>query len=221
MLDGARHLAERRGAGYVLLALGAHRVLFGLSLIATLLLYRNHFTDGTVFRTGLAGLGQVVLAGAAGALVAAAVTPWATRHTSPRRWVATLLGSAAVIQLVLGLQYTPPAVVAASFAIGLAGHSIKIVADTAIQAECDDDYRGRVFGFYDTLFNVALVVGLFVGAVTLPPTGRSVAVVLGVAAGYGVVAVTYAWAASRWHRRTGFLATGHPDTAAVARSPVS
>jgi MFS family permease len=216
MVAGARHVAERRGAGYVLLALTAHRVLFGVSLIAILLLYRNYFTDGPVFRAGLPGLGQIVVAGALGALVAAAVTPWATRHVAPRRWVAGLLASAAVVELVLGLPFVPPAMVAASFAIGVVAQGVKIVTDTAIQVECDDEFQGRVFSFYDTLFNVALVLGLLAGALTLPANGRSAAVVVAVAAGYALVAAVYAWAASRWHRRSSFLETGHPDAIPAA-----
>jgi hypothetical protein len=211
LVAGARHLAKRRGAGYSLLALTAHRVLFGISLIATLLLYRNHFTDGPVFKAGLAGLGQVVAAAALGALVAAAVTPWVTRHLAPRIWVTLLLVGAAVVELALGLPYLQPTLVAASFAVGITAQGIKIVTDTAVQTECDDDFQGRVFSFYDTLFNLALVAGLFVGAFTLPPDGRSYTVLGGIAAAYAITGAGYAWAASRWHR--GFLVTGHPDPA--------
>jgi MFS family permease len=211
LVAGARHLAERRGAGYSLLALSAHRVLFGISLIATLLLYRNHFTDGPVFKAGLAGLGQVLAAAALGALVAAAVTPWVTRHLAPRTWVTLLLLGAAVAELALGLPYAPPALVAASFAVGISAQGIKIVTDTAVQTECDDDFQGRVFSFYDTLFNLALLAGLFVGALTLPPDGRSYAVLGGIAAAYALAGTGYAWVAARWHR--GFLATGHPEPA--------
>jgi MFS family permease len=213
LVAGARHVAARRGAGYALLALTAHRVLFGVALIATLLLYRNHFTDGPVFKAGLAGLGQVVAAGALGALVAAAVTPWVTRHLSPRTWVTCLLLGAAVVEPALGLPYVPAAVVAASFAIGITAQGVKIVTDTAVQVECDDDYRGRVFSLYDTLFNVALVAGLFAGALTLPPDGRSDAVLAAIAAGYALIGAGYGWAAARWYRNGDLPSVGRPQPA--------
>jgi MFS family permease len=213
MAAGARHLAQRRGAGYALLALTAHRVLFGLSTISMLLLYRNHFTDGPVFKAGLAGLGQVVAAAALGALAGAAVTPWVTRHLPPRTWVTALLLAAGVVELAFGMPYVQPTIMAAAFGLGLVGQGIKIVTDTAVQTECDDHFQGRVFSFYDTLFNVALVAGLLIGAVTLPATGKSYAV-LGVAAvAYAATGLAYAWAAAHWHRRQGFLATGHPEPA--------
>ena len=39
--------------------IGAHRFFYGISTTATLLLYRNYFTDHGIFRRQLAGLGQV------------------------------------------------------------------------------------------------------------------------------------------------------------------
>jgi MFS family permease len=218
LVAGARHLAERRGAGYALLALTVHRVLYGISLIATLLLYRNHFTDGPVFKAGLAGLGQVVAAAALGALAAAAVTPWVTRHVAARAWVTVLLLGAAVVELALGLPYLAPALVAASFAVGFAAQGIKIVTDTAVQSECDDDYRGRVFSFYDTLFNLALVAGLFVGARTLPADGRSYAVLGGIAVTYALAGAVYARAAAHWHRNQGFRTRQPAPTSSGSRS---
>jgi MFS family permease len=209
MAAGARHLSKRRGAGYALAAVSASKLLYGISTIATLLLYRNHFVGGPVFKAGLIGLGQVVGAGALGALAAAAVTPYATRHLAPWIWVTSMLLSCSVIQLALGLPYLPATFVPAAFCIGLASQGIKIVTDTAVQTECDDAYQGRVFSFYDTLVNVFLVVGLLLGAVTLPDSGKSYAVLAVIAGGYAVAGGAYAALASRWHRDQGFLATGH------------
>src|SRR5439155_19627239 len=42
MVAGLRHLASRRGAGYALLAQGAHRVLFGVVSLITILMYRGY-----------------------------------------------------------------------------------------------------------------------------------------------------------------------------------
>ncbi len=41
---------------------------------------------------------------------------------------------------------------------------MKICVDTTLQETVDDDFRGRVFSVYDTLFNVTFVVALLVGA---------------------------------------------------------
>jgi hypothetical protein len=201
---GCRHLLERRGAGQVLVATSAHRLLFGVMLIATLLLFRNYFTSDGFFRAGAAGLGQMIAANAAGAFVAAAVTPVAIRTLTPRVWVTVLLATTAVVELALGAPYTIPALLAAGVVVGLAAQGIKIVTDTTLQAECDDEYLGRVFSVYDMLFNVSLVAGLVIGAVALPDTGKSYVVLGGVSAGYALVAAWYGWASGRWRR-------GHPS----------
>lgn len=208
---GARHLLDRRAAGQVLVATSAHRLLFGVLLIATLLLYRNYFTSDGFFRAGAAGLGQSIAANAAGAFIAAAVTPVAIRTLTPRVWVTALLASTAVFEFVLGAPYTIPALLAAGVLVGLAAQGIKIVADTTLQAECDDEYQGRVFSVYDMLFNVSLVTGLVIGAVTLPDTGKSYVVLGSVATGYALVAVWYGWTSGRWRR-------GHPSPLEPAAS---
>jgi hypothetical protein len=55
----------------------------------------------------------------------------------------------------------------------------------------DDDFRGRVFSVYDTLFNVTYVVALLVGAFTLPPSGISYWALLVLGAGYVLTALAY------------------------------
>ena len=201
MTAGVRHIAERRGAGYALAAISAHRLLYGVSTIAILLLYRNYFDGWGPFRAREVGLGQAVIAGALGAFVAAAITPAATRRMPGRRWIVAMLALAALVGVTLGVWYTTTTMVAAAFLAGLAAQGMKIVTDTAIQTECDDVFRGRVFSVYDTLFNVCLVAGLLLGALSLPDTGRSYAVLTGVSAGYLAIAGWYAWASGRWARR--------------------
>lgn len=203
MVAGMRHTVERRGAGYNLAVLSAHRVFYGISTIATLLLYRNYFTGSGFFPGGELGLGQVVAAGAAGSLAAAAVTPAAVRRMAAHRWVTAMLGLAVVVQLALGLPYRTHALVPAVFLLAGSAQAIKIVTDTAVQTECDDAFVGRVFSVYDMLFNLCLIAGLLIGAMTLPETGRSPAMTVVIAAGYLVIGFWYAAAFGRWaNRRT-------------------
>jgi predicted MFS family arabinose efflux permease len=56
----------------------------------------------------------------------------------------------------------------------------------------DDAYRGRVFSLYDVIFNVAFVAAAATGAVVLPDTGKSYAVLGAVAVGYLLTAGWYA-----------------------------
>jgi MFS family permease len=198
MLAGTRHMLQHPPATAVLSVMAVHRVFYGVLTLMTLLLYRNTFTDATgLFRGGLAGLGEVLAAGAAGTLLAATVTPWAVRRWGKGRWVTGLLVLGGVGQLVLGGLFRPPAVVAAVLTLGFVAQGVKICVDTTLQESVDDDFRGRVFSVYDTLFNVTFVVALLVGALVLPTSGVSWAVLIVIGCGYLLTALAF----SRWTRR--------------------
>jgi hypothetical protein len=159
----------------------------------TLLLYRNTFAaEDPLFPGGLVGLGEVVGAGAVGTLLAAGATPWVVRRMGKPRWVTVLLAVGGTAQTALFLPFVPPTLVAAGLVMGFVSQAVKICVDTTLQESCDDDFRGRVFSVYDTLFNVTYVVALLVGAFALPPSGVSYWALLGIATGYLLTAGTYA-----------------------------
>ena len=135
-----------------------------------------------------------MIAGGLGSLAAAFLTPPATRRIGGWRWIAGLLAASGVLVL-LGLPFRPALLVVAVFGVNIASQGTKIVVDTTLQRECDDDYRGRVFSVNDTTFNLAFVVGLFVAALTLPENGHSVPALLLVSGGYLVLAAWYTVAA--------------------------
>ncbi|WP_324275115.1 hypothetical protein [Blastococcus brunescens] len=68
---------------------------------------------------------------------------------------------------------------------------MKICVDSTLQETVEDDFRGRCFSVYDTLFNLTFVVALVVGAFTLPESGLSSLVPVVVAGGYLLAAGTY------------------------------
>jgi MFS family permease len=200
MAAGARHAWAHPPAVAVLMAIGLHRLGFACLTLMTLLLYRNQFAgDGGLFPGGLVGLGEVVGAGAIGTLLAAAVTPWVVRHIGKPRWVTGLLAVGGVGQTALFLPFVPMTVVAAGLVMGFVSQAVKICVDTTLQESVDDDFRGRVFSVYDTLFNVTFVAALLVGAFTLPESGVSYWALLVVGAGYLATAALYARITAR-HR---------------------
>ncbi|MBW3639780.1 MAG: MFS transporter [Actinobacteria bacterium] len=186
--QGAQHVRERGPAARGLAAISAHRFFYGLSFVATLLLYTE---QGAIGR-GFSGLGQVIVASVLGGLLAAIVTPATTRRIGTQRWIAVMFSAAAVVELAFGLPYTHEAFLVAAFFLGFAAQGSKICLDTLLQESVADDYRGRVFSFYDTLFNVSFVSAAAASAVLLPPNGKSYVVIVLVAGGYAVTALTYA-----------------------------
>lgn len=198
LIAGARHVASHPPAIGALSVLTLHRAVYGVTTLATLLLYRNFFVPDGFFRSGLVGLGQVLVIGAAGALLAAAVTPVMSRAIGKPRWIVTLLVLAAITEVVFGPPYEVRLLLVAAFLIGGVGQAVKICADTVFQEHVSDAYRGRVFSVSDTLFNLAFVGGLLVGARILPPNGVSLPVVIGIGVVYLLAAAAYGFTARHW-----------------------
>ena len=204
MVAGARHVWARPPAAAALLAISLHRLGFGVLTLMTLLLYRNRFGAGDgMFPGGIVGLGEVVAAGAVGTLLAAWITPAVVRRIGKPRWITLLLVVAGVTQVGLGLPFRAPTIVLAALVLGFVGQGVKICVDTTLQESVEDDFRGRVFSVYDTLFNVTFVVALLVGAVALPASGISYPLLVAVGAGYLVAAVGYARVTRRHETVTG------------------
>jgi MFS family permease len=188
---GARHVRERTSALHALIAIGVHRLAYGVSTVCTLLLYRNYFHDDGLFRAGLAGLGQVVVAVAIGGGLAAVLTPVASRRLGLVRWPALLLLGAGVVEICFGLPFTLPLLVLAAVLLGFAAQGIKICVDTVVQQQIDDEYRGRVFSLYDSLFNLTLVAAALLTAVVLPEDGYSPAAVVVIGVAYVATGIAY------------------------------
>jgi MFS family permease len=191
LADGARHVWHRRVAGHALAAIAAHRFLYGVLTIATILLYRNYFNDPRDVDAGLGGLAIAFAAAGAGFVAAALVTPVAAGRIGTRRWIVLCFAAAVIVVVALGAPYTEPALVALAFLLGIVSQGVKICVDTIVQETVDDAYRGRVFSFYDVLFNVSFVSAAAFAALALPSTGKSHVVLALVAAGYALAALLY------------------------------
>jgi hypothetical protein len=174
-----------------LLMIGAHRLLYGIWTVCTVLLYRNYFTDHGFFRAGVTGLGQVVAAVAVGGGLASLLTPVAFRRFGPVRWPAAMLVGSAVAELGCGLPYTMPLLVVAALLLAFTSQANKISIDTLVQQDVADAFRGRVFALYDMLFNVALVIAAALTAAALPENGYSPASIVAVAAAWLLLAGLY------------------------------
>ncbi len=187
-----RHLAERRPAALGLATIGAHRLVYGVVTVATILVYRNYFHAPEEVEAAIADLGLLVAVTGAGFILAAAVTPVFTTRIGVRGWIIACLVGSAVFQVVPGAVYRNLPLLVAAFLLGITAQSIKICVDTLVQAHVDDSFKGRVFIIYDMVFNVALVGAAAIGALILPANGRSVTIVVTLAAVYLVTALAFA-----------------------------
>ncbi|MFE5618173.1 MFS transporter [Streptomyces sp. NPDC056524] len=193
LVAGLRHLAERRPAARALAAVTLMRFCYGALTVTVLMLCR--YAWSSTESEGLALLGIAVAFSGAGFFAAAVISPWAIGRFGPFGWMIVCSGSAAVLEPALGLPFAQTPLMIAAFLLGLVTQGTKIATDTVVQTSVDDAYRGRVFSLYDTLFNVAFVGAAAVAALMLPPDGRSVPVVVMVAAVYASIALML------WSRR--------------------
>jgi MFS family permease len=126
-----------------------------------------------------------------GFFVAAVITPEVTHRIRKSSWITICFALAAVTELGYVLTLQEWSLLLGAFVVGIAAQGSKICVDTIVQESIDDAYRGRVFSFYDVLFNVAFVSAAAFGALALPADGNSPAVFAFVAVGYALTAVVY------------------------------
>ena len=191
LLAGLRHAWHRRPARAALTATGAHRFLYGILLLMSILLYRNYFYPGSGGNKALSHFLPVVIGSAIGYGAAAWLTPVMTRRLSHAAWITILLAAGGVLTGALGATFGQIEFVLIGFGLGVVAQGVAICAITILQQQMEDEYRGRVFSVYDMLFNVTFVAGAAVSAAFMPATGHSLPMLLTVAAGYLVAAAGY------------------------------
>lgn len=189
LADGARHLVHRRAAAAAMGAMATHRFMYGMCTAMLVLLSRYYFAENA--EDALDAVSLVVATSGAGYALAILVTPWATERFDIERWVPAMLVASGVLTLALCASFQQWGFAASGFVLGIAGQSIKICADTAVQRDVEDAYLGRAFSIYDMLFNGSYVLAAALAAALLPPDGRSMLVLVIIAAGYLAGAVIY------------------------------
>ena len=192
---GARYVLGRRGPAATLAATGGFSFMFGPLFLMSILLYRNYFYRSSV-SVSEGHFGVLVIVAGIGYACAALVTPPATRRLSKPAWITLLLAASAVVTLGLGETFVQLAYLGIGFCMYLFRQGVAISATTILQEEVEDAYLGRVFAFYDMMYNAAYVAGAAASAGFMPSSGHSPLIVALVAAGYLLVAAAY-WVATR------------------------
>jgi len=204
---GARHVRERPRAGRALALIGAHRIGYGIMTISLMLLCRNYFSDPDDVDEGLARLAQAVSATGLGIAASALITPAAANRLEPWRWIGCCIAGAAVVEVVFVVHVGLATLYVGAFAIGLTGQGAKICVDAVVQEAVDDGFRGRVFSFYDVIFNAAFVTAAGLSVLVLPADGYSRAVFSGVAVLFAAAAASYLFTERRQELTTSTAST--------------
>lgn len=169
------HLRERRPAGLGLIVIGFQRIFYGMTQVATILLFRNWFHEVDQIEPAMRDLGMWAGATGVGFIVSAIVVPPLARRIGVRYAIVALVVGAGVLQIVPGSIFTLPTLVVAGFLLGIGSQSLKICVDTLVQAHVDDDFKGRVFTLYDMIFNACFVGAALLTWALLPADGHTLA----------------------------------------------
>ncbi len=205
---GARYVLRRRGPASALGATGFGSFLFG---ILSLMMFNVTYVAGADLSAAF-----MPHSGKSPPIIALVIPP-ASRRMSKRACITLLLFAGAVVIGALGETFDQIAFLAIGFCLYLARQGMAICTVTILQEEVDDVYRGRLFAFYDVMFNVTYVAGADLSAAFMPHSGKSPPIIALVAAGYVVAAAGY-WMISRQPSAGGEPGTSSPSSAAQARS---
>lgn len=165
--SGAQAVWRSAGVTTAMIGIGSHRIVFGINTLIMVLILRE--TTASSLPGGLAGFGIAVGATATGMFLAAVITPFVVPRLGRTRTIASALVLAIAAQLGAVSALTQTSLLIGAFLLGIAGQTVKLSGDAAMQIEIDDAHRGRVFALQDTVFNVAFVSALAAAAFAVGP----------------------------------------------------
>lgn len=197
LAEAGEHLKTRPVAILALATMALTRLLFGLLSVGVILAARHLWHPSDQPAAALADLTLWGLATGAGFILAAPLVPVLSRRFGLRRTAELLLLGCLLVSAATAATTSKWPIYVLSFFIGLGVQSFKICVDTIVQAHVEEQYKGRVFTFYDMAFNGAFVLAGVVAGLVLPPTGLAPGVFVAIAVGYGCCLAALVWGSSR------------------------
>ncbi len=197
VLEGLTILRSHADALRGILSVGIQRGGITALTLMALLLERNTFNDPTDPDAGLAGFGMALAIAGIGIGLGAIISPYGVIRFGRHRWMRLLMFLCIPPLLIYAAGINEISMIGSAFLVGLCGQGIKVTNDALVQSKITDEYRGRVFAFYDVAVNAGIVTGAIGAALILPDNG--VTAVLPI-----TVAIFYLFAATVLMRKANF-----------------
>ena len=197
VLEGLTILRSHTDALRGILSVGIQRGGITALTLMALLLERNTFNDPTDPDAGLAGFGMALAIAGIGIGLGAIISPYGVIRFGRHRWMRLLMFLCIPPLLIYAAGINEVSMIGSAFLVGLCGQGIKVTNDALVQSKITDEYRGRVFAFYDVAVNAGIVTGAIGAALILPDNG--VTAVLPI-----TVAIFYLFAATVLMRKANF-----------------
>lgn len=196
LADAVREIRRQVPAAVSMIMVFFARLGYGALMTAIIVLYRHYFGSDADLESVMVQMGSWFLVSGAGFALSGAVATPASGRIGVRRTLIAAFAVAAVVQLVPGSLLTRPSLLVSGFVLGLCLQSVKICADTVVQAHIVDELRGRVMVIYDIINNLGYVVGAVIAAALLPFDGHRVPFFVGLAILFAVCAAVFALVSS-------------------------
>ena len=147
--------------------------LTGLTLMGWLL-ERNTFNPPSNPDAGLAGFAYALGIAGVGFGVGSFITPFFVNYFGRHRWIRIMMVAPFPFLVLIAFLPQEWLLLTTAFFISTCGQAVKVTNDALVQSQIADEYRGRVFAFYDVAVNGLIVFGAIVAALILPKSGKSV-----------------------------------------------
>lgn len=184
MVEGFKLLRTRKDALYGIFSVSIQRGgITGLTLMA-LLLERNNFNDPNDPDAGLTGFGIALAIAGIGIGIGAIISPYGVLKFGRHRWMRYLMFAAIPPLIIYAFEINEFTMIASALLVGLCGQGIKVTNDALVQSKINDEYRGRVFAFYDVVVNAGIITGAIGAALALPDNGASALLPISIALAY-------------------------------------
>jgi len=197
VLEGLMILRSHSDALRGILSVGIQRGGITALTLMALLLERNSFNDPADPDAGLAGFGMALAIAGIGIGLGAIISPYGVIKFGRHRWMRLLMFLCIPPLLIYAAGINEISMIGSAFLVGLCGQGIKVTNDALVQSKITDEYRGRVFAFYDVAVNAGIVTGAIGAALILPDNGVTAFLPI-------TVALFYLFAATVLMRRANF-----------------
>ena len=139
-----------------------------------LLLERNTFNPPSNPDAGLAGFAYALAVAGVGFGVGSFVTPFFVSYLGRHKWIRAMMIAPGIFLVFFAFLPKEWLLITTAFFIAACGQAVKVTNDALVQSQISDEYRGRVFAFYDVAVNAVIVMGAVVAALILPKSGKSI-----------------------------------------------
>jgi len=200
ILEGLKILRRHPDALRGIFAVGMQRSGITALTLMALLLERNTFNDPANPDAGLAGFGRALAIAGIGIGLGAVISPYGVLKFGRHKWMRILMFACIPPLLIYAFSVNEITMIGSAFFVGLCGQGIKVTNDALVQSKINDEFRGRVFAFYDVAVNAGIVIGAIGAALLMPDSGVTSLLPF-------VIALVYLFAATVLMRKSNFAAS--------------